>query len=100
MDLLMTVGVNSLEKIILQIDKLQGDLFAYRIDQVASLMINLVESLTAWVMGLTADEQAALNQVLSALLTSYEKKDYLLVADLLEFELKPLLLELQSEHQG
>lgn len=54
-------------------------------------MVRLAEMLTDWIKTLSVKEQTAINPVLKAMIDSYAKKDFLLVADLLEFELKPLL---------
>lgn len=80
-----------LEQLLLLIDEIQDDIFAYRIEKVSSTMIRLAEGLTGWIKTLSSNEQTVVNPVLKAIIDSYAKKDFLLVADLLEFELKPLL---------
>lgn len=80
-----------MDKILALIEDLQNDIFAYRLDKFSQKMLQFVENLTTWVTSLSATEKNRLNTILTALLDSYGKKDYLLLADLLEFELKPLL---------
>ncbi|MDU4959247.1 MAG: hypothetical protein E6X17_01085 [Sporomusaceae bacterium] len=66
-------------------------IFSYRLDLFTERFLELIDLLTAGMQSLTVEEQENLNSVLQVLLTAYEGKDYLLVADLLEFELKPLI---------
>ena len=80
-----------MEQLVLLIDEIQDDIFAYHIEKVSTAMIRLAETLTTWIKTLSAKEQTAVNPVLKAIIDSYANKDFLLVADLLEFELKPLL---------
>lgn len=73
------------------IDTLQQDIFTYRLADFSSNMLRLIEMLTVWAKAGFPSRQTALNVILKKALDSYEKKDYLLLADVLEFELKPLL---------
>ena len=73
------------------IEDIQHAVFDYQIKHLSELIIQLVEKLMLQANQLTGEKQASLNQVLNAILASYEKKDYLLLADLLEYELKPIL---------
>ncbi len=73
------------------IDDMQNDIFTYCLGDFSSKMLSLIEVLTAGAKIQTGFNRKGLNEVLNKMLASYEKKDYLLLADLLEFELKPLL---------
>lgn len=79
---------NMEQRMIALIDTLQQDIFAYHIEDFSNNMMRLIEMLTIWVKG---DSPSEMNVILKKTLDSYEKKDYLLLADVLEFELKPLL---------
>ena len=72
--------------------EIQDDIFAYRLDSFAGSFLKLVDLLVVEMQGLTPQEQVMLNPVLNAILAAYERKDYLLIADLLEFELRPLVV--------
>nr|WP_092074314.1 hypothetical protein [Dendrosporobacter quercicolus]NSL49218.1 hypothetical protein [Dendrosporobacter quercicolus DSM 1736]SDM88166.1 hypothetical protein SAMN04488502_10894 [Dendrosporobacter quercicolus] len=73
------------------IEELQNAIFAYEQEQFTNQFVKLTDLLIAGMQGLSIQDQAILNPVLNAVLTSYEQRDYLLLADLLEYELKPLL---------
>jgi hypothetical protein len=93
-------GVNILDVLLTMIEDIQNNIFSYTLDPLSQQMLGLVETLTSGVIGLAVQNQIQLNAVLNALLDSYGKKDYLLIADLLEFELKPLLPDLGQECQN
>lgn len=73
------------------IDNMQKDVFSYHLVGLAGKMLKLSEGLALESGNLTVPERTKLNTILHTLLESYSKKDYLLVADVLEYELKPLL---------
>ncbi len=80
-----------MEELLTMIDDIQGSVFDYQLKRLSELIIQLVEKLMVLASSLPTDKQVAMNKVLTAILNSYENKDYLLMADLLEYELKPLL---------
>jgi hypothetical protein len=85
------LGGPDLEELLTMIDDIQGSVFDYQLKRLSELIIQLVEKLMVLASSLPTDKQVAMNKVLTAILNSYENKDYLLMADLLEYELKPLL---------
>lgn len=90
-------GVKSLNVILSMIGDIQDNIFSYRVDTLPYKMLPLVEALMSGNGALVVNDLPRLQGVLKALLDSYEKKDYLLIADLLEFELKPLLTKSGQE---
>ena len=80
-----------MDTLLTSIEEIQNAIFAYEIERFTNQFVELTDLLIAGMQGLSAQDQTVLNPVLNAILTSYEQKDYLLLADLLEYELKPLL---------
>lgn len=80
-----------MDTLLTSIEEIQNAIFAYEIERFTNQFVKLTDLLIAGMQGLSAQDQAVLNPVLNAILASYEHKDYLLLADLLEYELKPLL---------
>jgi hypothetical protein len=80
-------------EILTLIDDIQSNIFAYKIELLSKQVIQLSEEMATWVSFLSENDQNTLNIVLNAILASYEKKDYLMLADLMEFELKRLVLD-------
>lgn len=73
------------------VNEIQKAIFSYQIAEVSGKIFMFIERMSTWTILLALEEQIIVNQILGAVLKSYENKDYLLLADLLEFELKPLL---------
>ncbi|MDF2500962.1 MAG: hypothetical protein K0Q77_1676 [Anaerosporomusa subterranea] len=82
-----------MNEILTLIDDIQSNIFAYKIELLSKQVIQLSEEMATWVSFLSENDQNTLNIVLNAILASYEKKDYLMLADLMEFELKRLVLD-------
>lgn len=75
----------------------QEDVFEYRPADMALSFLRIIDALEYWVDHIFGDEdQPYLNQVLQIMLTAYQDKDYLLAADLAEYELKPLAIKAQD----
>lgn len=80
-------------EVIEQIDMIQKDIFDFRVqllpEQVSNLMSAIIEQ------GLIPLQEASkiqyFNQILQGCLQAMQNRDYLLLADLLEFKLKKLL---------
>lgn len=73
-----------------EIDRAQEQLFAFRIDEAGKSFLAIVDELQE----LLPDHKEASGRVLPLLeemLAAMQNNDYLLVADLLEFRLKPLM---------
>lgn len=85
-------------ELIMIIDKIQNDVFNYRLNELGKDFLQLVDLLSTGMQTLSVQDQALLAPVLRAILTAYERKDYLLTADILFFELRPLLMPAEEEH--
>jgi hypothetical protein len=81
------------QKLFAAIDQYQEDVFEYRPAEMAASFMAMVDALEYWVANIFRPEaNTRLNRLLEVMLTAYQNKDYLLVADLAEYELKPLAL--------
>lgn len=78
-------------EIISVIDEQQADIFNARLQEFSDKFASLAVSLQAISRSIPGKHNQNFKQILLALLHAYESRDYLLVADTLEFELKPLL---------
>lgn len=75
----------------------QENVFEYRTAEIATSFLRIVNALDYWISQVFRDEDRPyLNKVLQIMLTAYEDKDYLLAADLAEYELKPLAIKAQD----
>ncbi|MBV5337856.1 MAG: hypothetical protein J0653_08040 [Deltaproteobacteria bacterium] len=73
------------------IDAIEKHLLRYQIKEAGAMLANTTGHLAGLLAGWPAEGIQDLQNVLSAIMTGMENSDYLLVADLLHFELKPLL---------
>ena len=73
------------------IDAVERKLFAFEIKDAGNLLTNMIEHLTSLVEGWPVDRIRSLQEVLELAAAAMENGDYLLVADVLHFELKPFL---------
>ncbi|MDT8903902.1 hypothetical protein [Anaeroselena agilis] len=79
------------DKLFAAIDQLQEEVFAYRPAGINAAFLALVDALEYWVNNVfRAEERPALNRLLELMLTAFDNKDYLLAADLAEYELRPM----------
>jgi hypothetical protein len=84
-------------KLFAAIDRLQEEVFAYRPAEINAAFLELVDALEYWVVHIfRAEERSALNRLLELLLAAFDNKDYLLVADLAEYELRPMAARKRS----
>ena len=74
-----------------QIDAIERHLFHYEIKQATTLLADTVSHLEAMASGLTAERAGTFNAILEYLNLGIQNADYLFVADVLHFELKPFL---------
>ena len=73
------------------IDSISQHMFAYKIKEAGEEMTNMIEHLTSMVEGWPIDRVRSMQGILELALSAMENSDYLLVADVLHFELKPFL---------
>lgn len=59
--------------------------------QGSQALVELIDSLSQSLIGLRQEDMAPLNTVLVQALEAQQRKDYLYVADVLEYRLKPFL---------
>ncbi|MDR3592567.1 MAG: hypothetical protein P4N41_23160 [Negativicutes bacterium] len=76
-----------------RIQELQTDIFDARIDVLPGKFASLSTGLAASCRSIPSRSEPYFRQILLALLRAYESRDFLLLADVLEFELKPLLVD-------
>lgn len=81
-----------MDSLLMLIEDIQNDIFDYRIGAFDHHFLQLIDLLAGEMETLTPEDKAVLNPVLQAILDAYELKDYLLIADLLAYELKPLIV--------
>ena len=74
-----------------QIDRIERHLFQYEIDKAGKLLTDTVEHLAALAPGLSVERTKDFNAVLEFLNVGMQNSDYLFVADVLHYELKPFL---------
>jgi hypothetical protein len=74
-----------------QIDAIERHLFQYEIAKAGKLLSETVTHLAAVAPGLPADKAKTFNAVLEYLNLGMQNGDYLFVADVLHYELKPFL---------
>ncbi len=87
------------EQVNLLIDAIQQHLFNDHLCEFSNYFAELPNLCEKIFPELASAYHSQFNQILLALLQAYENKDYLLVADLLEFELKPCLAEGLEDYQ-
>lgn len=73
-----------------EIDRAQEQLFAYRVDEAGKTFLTIVDKLQELLPHHKEAEKKVL-PLLEEMLEAMQNKDYLLVIDLLEFRLKPLM---------
>lgn len=61
--------------------------------QGSECLVALIDVLSAMLQKSESPDSGALSQVLAAMFAAQERKDYLYLADLLQYEMVPLLLE-------
>ena len=74
-----------------QIDAIERHLFQYEIAKAANLLADTVGHLAALAPGLPAGRTKAFNSILEFVNQGLQNGDYLFVADVLHYELKPFL---------
>lgn len=74
-----------------QIDAVERHLFQYEIAKAGKLLTDTVTHLAAVSAGLSAEKIKTFNAILEYLNLGMQNGDYLFVADVLHYELKPFL---------
>ena len=74
-----------------QIDAVERHLFQYEIAKAGKLLTDTVPHLAAVSAGLSAEKTKTFNAILEYLNLGMQNGDYLFVADVLHYELKPFL---------
>ena len=74
-----------------QIDAVERHLFQYEIAKAGKLLTDTVTHLAALSVGLSAEKTKTFNAILEYLNLGMQNGDYLFVADVLHYELKPFL---------
>jgi hypothetical protein len=79
--------------LLFKIENVQASIFDYELANVSNNVVNIFTQIveSGVVSPSDAPELSRLNQLMSACLSAMQASDYLLLADLLEFELKPLI---------
>lgn len=72
-------------------DSVEEAVFAFEVAKIGANFGQLVEQLMPLMAGLDETRLLEVNQVLTAMLAAMENKDYLYLADLLHYELRPFL---------
>ncbi|WP_018702252.1 hypothetical protein [Anaeromusa acidaminophila] len=78
------------------IDELQNAIFKFEASILETKVIAMLDLLSKH--SLVLENEVSVQRVLQELLKAYQTKDYLLLADVLEFKLKPLLAEKRREN--
>jgi hypothetical protein len=74
-----------------QIDAIERNLYRYEIAKAGKLLTDTVTHLAAMPGGLSAEKTKTFNAILEYLNLGMQNGDYLFVADVLHYELKPFL---------
>ena len=73
------------------ISAIEQRLFKYEIAEVPALLDSMIENISSLIEGWPVDGVSELQAVLNLIVSAMENRDYQLMADVLHFELKPLL---------
>lgn len=72
-----------------QIDKIIEDIFAYKVNIIMPNIVDFLEKLNATFQNLEKENQIVFKEIIQYLHMGLSNKDYLMVADILNYELKP-----------
>lgn len=79
------------------IEKISESIFRYDINSVNNDITVLTEKVLSIMPKLNKDELIKMNKILNYITTAMGNHDYLLMADFLDYELKPFILANQGE---
>lgn len=77
-------------------DKIQEDVFRYDIVSLKNNIHQLIEGIAAIMPSLNIDLTTHLNEILKLISIAMQNEDYILVADIILYELKPFIAELKK----
>ena len=83
--------------IIKNIENIEKNIFDYNINNIMENMISQIDLIYNLVNNHSVKNINILNNVLKYITIALENKDHLLLADLLEYELKPILIIFDKE---
>jgi len=84
-----------LGNILIDIEKTESNIFEYNTNTIIKELISLISAMYDFTANLNQEELNKLNSILNCINISLENKDYLFLADLLTYELKPIILEMR-----
>lgn len=82
----------TMEALINNIDRIQGEIFKNYSAECIQRIIKVAEEIQNLLPNLNIEKQSHIIELLRHLMLALDNKDYLLVADILEYEFKPLLI--------
>lgn len=82
------------------IDKIEEDVIIYNRDGVSELILTLIETLNELIKCGELTITQTINEILSYVQIGMKSNDYLLISDLLKYELRPILIALQINEGG
>jgi hypothetical protein len=85
------------KSVIAKIKDVENNIFEYNISTIMSDFIFIIDEIYNFMKNLNEYGINRMNQILNALTIALENKDYLLLADLLSYELKPIILTADKE---
>ncbi|MDR2005986.1 MAG: hypothetical protein LBP78_01900 [Acidaminococcales bacterium] len=71
------------------LEDVQDEVFALRFKEADKKLLLLLEGLEPWAGGLRPDKLPEFNKIMLEVSAARQKADYLLLADLLEYKLRP-----------
>jgi len=86
-----------MDAIMMHINHLQTLVFSREMATLTTALSGFIDELSTLLMALKEEQVQTLNEILSLLNIAISNHDYLLMADLLEYEMKPFLMNMLSE---
>jgi hypothetical protein len=83
-------GCDKMYELVDLVEKIEGSIFSYDINKLSESMPLLINEVSNLMVYLNEKEVNLLNEILNYIYTSMGNKDYLLLADILHYELIPL----------
>ncbi|MCY6483669.1 hypothetical protein OW763_04815 [Clostridium aestuarii] len=73
------------------IKQIRENIFDYRVDEFINDTVSLIDELSKDLKNLINEDEVKFNEIINYINISLQNKDYLLLADILKYELAPLL---------
>lgn len=86
-----------MDAIKVHINYLQTFIFSRDVVALNTALPGFIDELGTLLLALKEEQVQTLNEILSLLNIAFSNQDYLLMADLLEYEMKPFLMNMLSE---